>query len=151
MVERDLILDASHVPLDHEIFDYMNKPARDLWQDVNSYIQQEYKVSPKIKYSKCSAKPGWNVKYQKSGKSLCTLYPEQDGFVVLVVIILGLVPVIEARSGEFDPAILAIIKSAKPFNGTLWLMFQVKSDVILNNVKQLLSLKHKASNSIKYK
>ncbi|WP_423245054.1 DUF3788 family protein [Heliorestis acidaminivorans] len=24
-------------------------------------------------YSKCSAQPGWNVKYKKSGKSLCTL------------------------------------------------------------------------------
>ncbi|WP_132015021.1 DUF3788 family protein [Hydrogenispora ethanolica] len=26
----------------------------------------------------------WNVKYQKSGKSLCTLYPTWAGFVTLI-------------------------------------------------------------------
>jgi hypothetical protein len=31
-------------------------------------------------------KPGWNVKYQKSGKSLCTLYPMEGFFIALVVI-----------------------------------------------------------------
>lgn len=55
MVEKDLILDASNIPIYDEIFDYINEPARDLWRDVNSFIQQEYKVFPKITYSKCSA------------------------------------------------------------------------------------------------
>lgn len=142
MVEKDLILDADNVPLYDEIFDYISEPARDLWQDINSFIQQEYKVFPKITYSKCSAKPGWNVKYKKSGKSICTLYPEKDGFVVLVVILLELVPEIESRSEEFNPELIDIIRFAKPFNGTLWLMIQVNNNSILNNLKQLLLLKH---------
>lgn len=147
MFAKDLILDANHVPLYKEIFNYINEPARELWQDINSYIQQEYRVTPKITYSKCSAKPGWNVKYQKSGKSLCTLYPEQDGFVVLVVILLDLVPIIEARSGEFDTKIIELMRTAKPFNGTIWLMIQVHNSVILNNIKQLLLLKHEKRKS----
>jgi hypothetical protein len=84
MMENDLILDGSHMPDYDEIAGYINPPAQELWKQVNSFIQERYKASPKTMYSKCSGKPGWNVKYQKSGKSVCTLYPEKDGFVALV-------------------------------------------------------------------
>lgn len=137
-----MILDASHTPSFDDISDYINEPARILWQDINSFIQIQYKASPTITYSKCSAKPGWNVKYRKAGKSLCTLYPEEKGFVALVVVTLDLIPLIEAISDEFEPALLEIIKSAKPFNGTLWLMIPVAKMEMLDNVKQLICLKN---------
>lgn len=142
MLNTNLILDSSHTPSYDEITYYIDEPGRGLWQEMNSFIQERYKTSPKIAYSKCSAKPGWNVKYQRSGKSLCTLYPEMDGFVVLIVITLDLVPVVEAMSGDFEEEVFETIRIAKPFNGTKWLMIQVKSGGILNNVKQLLLLKH---------
>ena len=141
MVGKDLILDASHTPTYEEISNYMNGPAQSLWHDINAFIQERYKASPRIAYSKCSAKPGWNVKYQKSGKSLCTLYPEEEGFVALVVILLDMVPIIEAMSSELEAEILNTIKTAKPFNGTLWLMIPVNKKRVLDNIKQLLLLK----------
>jgi len=141
-VERDLIMDGSYTPTYDEIFQYIDEPARDLWQEINSFVQHKYNVSPKIAYSKCSAKPGWNIKYQKSGKSICTLYPEKEGFVSLVVILLSMVPIVEAMSDEFETQILETIKSAKPFNGTLWLMIQVKDSNMVDSLKRLLSLKH---------
>ncbi len=141
MVEKDLILNASYMPAYNEICDYVVEPAQNLWRDLNSFIQQKYGAVPKIMYSKCSSKPGWNVKYQKSRKSLCTLYPEKESFIALVVVTLDLVPVIESISDEIEPRILDIIRSAKPFNGTLWLMIPVTDKVMLDNVKQLLLLK----------
>jgi hypothetical protein len=45
-------------------------------------------VKPKLSYSGCSmdggAWKGWNVKYKKSGKVLCSLYPKQGYFLALV-------------------------------------------------------------------
>lgn len=149
MFERDIILDGGRIPDYDEIVDYINLPAQELWRQINLFIQQRFKALPKIMYSKCSGKPGWNVKYQKSGKSLCTLYPEKDSFVTLVVITLDLLPVIEALSAEFTAEVLQTIKSAKPFNGTLWLMIQVKSDMSLSDVKRLLLLKHETQRSRK--
>ncbi|HQL35613.1 MAG TPA: DUF3788 domain-containing protein [Bacillota bacterium] len=110
----------------------------------NDFIQQIYKSFPRITYSVCSGRPGWNVKYQKSGKSICTLYPEKEGFVALVVVTLDLIPVIEALSGELTEETLQTIRSAKPFNGTKWLMLQVKNDLQLEDVKQLIVLKQGA-------
>lgn len=144
MTEKDLMLDGSHMPEYDEIVGYMNLPARNLWENINNFIQQKYKSSPKIMYSSCSGKPGWNMKYQKSGKSICTLYPEKDGFVVLIVVTLDLMPVIEALSEEFSEETLQTIRTAKPYNGTKWLMLQVKNDLQLEDVKQLISLKQEA-------
>jgi len=149
LAERDLILDSSNTPAYDQIFDYMNETAQAQWQDLNSFIQQKYKASPKIMYSKCSAKPGWNVKYNKSGKSLCTLYPEKEGFTALVVITQDLIPVIEAMAGQFEREILELIRSARPFNGTMWLMIQVNRATVVDNVKDLLLLKDQRKLSAK--
>ncbi len=141
-MDYDMILDPMHSPTFDEIEHYMNPAGYDLWKDIHSFIKERYQAAPKFTYSKCSQKPGWNVKYQKSGKSLCTLYPEKDGFVGLVVITLNLLPVIEEIEHEFSKTIRSLIKTAKPFNGTLWLMVPVYGPVELEDIKQLLILKH---------
>jgi hypothetical protein len=138
----DMILDGGIMPTFEDITDYINMPARKLWLEMNSFIQEKYAASPKLTYSKCSAKPGWNVKYQKSGKSLCTLYPEKDGFEVLLVIKLDMFPIVEAMGDELSPEVLHIAKAASPFNGTKWLMIPVLDDKILSDVKQLMVLKY---------
>lgn len=138
----DLILDGSHTPTYEEITGYISEPARSLWQEMNAFLRERYKVSHRITFSKCSGKPGWNVKYHKSGKSLCTLYPEKDCFIALVVITLDFTEVIEGMAGDFGPYILELVREARPFNGTKWLMIRVDGPAVLDDVKQLLVLKH---------
>ena len=138
----DLILNANNSPTLSEISEYIQLPGRNLWENLNELLQKRYNSAPKISFSKCSGKPGWNVKYQKSGKSLCTLYPEKDSFIALIVIRLDLIPAIEGSLDPFDAGILETIKTSKPFNGTLWLMIRVENEVILQDVKKLLDLKY---------
>jgi hypothetical protein len=137
----NLILDVNNTPTYEDILMFMSESGQILWKDINSFIQDKYNVSPKIAYSRCTEKPGWNVKYQKCNKSICTLYPEKECFTALVVITLNLVPVIHAMTLEFNEEILKQVSSAKPFNGTLWLMISVDKVEIVNNIKKLLELK----------
>lgn len=145
MSTHDLILDASHDLLFEEIARYLKEPALNWWMDINAFVQKEYNATPRMSYSKCSMQKGWNVKYQKSGKSICTLYPEEDSFIVLIVIKLELVPVIEAMEKEFEPAVMDTVRTARPFNGTKWLMIRIDSEAVLKNVRELLFLKHKTA------
>jgi hypothetical protein len=144
----DLILNSLHNPTFQEITDYIEMPYRSLWVDFNNHIQSQYKSTPKLSYSTCSGKPGWNVKYQKSGKSLCTLYPEKEGFVALIVVSLELGQIINSMEG-FDKDITTLIQNAKPFNGTQWLMINVNKVAILKNVKDMLHLKQEFSRKVK--
>jgi len=72
-------------PTDTEIRDFCNSEFLD---DLDNHLRDSYKVKPKAAYSACSMDNniwrGWNIKYQKSGKSLCTLYPQQGYLMVLV-------------------------------------------------------------------
>ncbi|UNC91251.1 DUF3788 family protein [Candidatus Contubernalis alkaliaceticus] len=111
-------------------------------------VEEKYMTSPKLAYSKCSGKPGWNSKYKKSGKSLCTLYPEKDGFVALIVILQDSLPMVEAMYPDFEKEVVDVITSAQPFNGTFWLMIPVKNSRALENVKDLLVLKYKPKKKV---
>jgi hypothetical protein len=82
----DIILDRSAAPDMCAIEDYIGGPARRRWLELVSHIEGAYSAKPQIAYSVCAGKPGWNVKYKKSGKALCTLYPEPDSFIALVVL-----------------------------------------------------------------
>ena len=76
------LFDEAHEPLDNQIKEFVDNP---LWDELADYLQQTYNVEPKLLYSGCSMQKGfwrgWNVKYKKSGKSLCTLYPKQGYFI----------------------------------------------------------------------
>lgn len=137
----DLILDVNNTPTYDDILMFMSEPGQILWKDINSFIQEKYNVSPKMAYSRCTEKPGWNIKYQKGNKSICTLYPEKEYFTALVVITQNLVPVINSMALEFDEEILRRVNSVKPFNGTLWLMIRADRAEVVSNVKKLLELK----------
>lgn len=141
-MQGDLILDASHALAYEEIFTYIKEPALTWWKEINDYIQQKYQVSPKISYSKCSAQKGWNVKYQKSSKSICTLYPEKETFIILIVMKLEMLDMVKTMSSNYEPAVMDMIENARPFNGTKWLMIPVNSAAVLKNVQDLLDFKH---------
>lgn len=83
--------------LNYEIFNKENQPTETeikdfvgtkLFSDLDNYLRDNYKVKPKLAYSSCAMNNniwrGWNIKYQKSGKSLCTIYPQKGYFLVLV-------------------------------------------------------------------
>ncbi|MEN6347771.1 MAG: DUF3788 domain-containing protein [Syntrophomonas sp.] len=141
MAEKDLILNPGHNPQYEEILTYINDPALTWWKTLNSFIQEKYKIKPKVTYSRCSMQKGWNVKYHKSGKSICTLYPDKNTFIVLIVIKLELAHIITAMESKFDQEVLHIVDSARPFNGTKGLMIPIESEGILKNVQELLVLK----------
>ena len=75
--------------------------------------------------------------------SLCTLYPDKESFVALIVIKTDLVDAIKSMHENYEPEVLKMVRSAKPFNGTLWLMIPVTDELVLENIKQLLLLKQK--------
>lgn len=115
--------------------------AHERWLTLNEHIQQAYGAKPQIVYSSCSAKPGWNVKYKKSGKALCTLYPEPESFTALVVVSMADMEKFTLSRRLFSDALNALYDRAQLFNNTKWLMIGITDNCILDDVKKLLILK----------
>lgn len=130
--------DSVHKPTDENIREFVNN---DLWQELNSYLQETYNALPQMTYSGCSMQRGWNVKYKKRNKSLCTLYPMPGYFIVLVVI--GIRDINEA---EFLMPICSeytqnLFKQTISGYGGKWIMIDVKSKDILDDVKKMIALR----------
>lgn len=128
------------IPTIQDIEKYVESP---LLQKLNDYIQTAYKISPKIEYSGCSMQRGWNVKYKKSGKSLCTIYPMKGYFIALVVI--GAKEMTEAEllmpfCAEYTQE---LFNNTKEGQGQKWLMIEAKSEVVIEDIFKLMELRVK--------
>ena len=95
-MEWNALFPPEHQPTYENIEEYICGTGRELWSSFFEYMETAYKAKPKMTYSVCSGKPGWNVKFHKSGQSFGTLYPEENSFSVFFVISYKLAPSAEA-------------------------------------------------------
>jgi len=136
------LFNDGHEPLDNHIKEFVDTP---LWDDLANYLQQTYNVQPKLVYSCCSMDKGlwkgWNVKYKKSGKSLCTLYPKQGYFITLVAV--GAKESVEAELliPLCDEYTQEVYNQTKFGAGYKSLAIDVTSENILRDVKNLIALR----------
>ncbi len=137
----DMILDKTKEPCFEDICRYVSGGAGSRWRALTKHIEDAYSSAPLITYSVCAGKPGWNVKYKKGGKALCTLYPEKDGFIALVVLGAADMDIFNAVKENYTPYVVSLFEDCKPFNNTKWLMINVSGEDVLEDVKKLLKLK----------
>mgnify|MGYP000848382065 FL=1 len=127
-----------------QIAEYIGGDGRRLWESLFSYMTEAYGAKPRMSYSGCSGKPGWNVKFQKSGTAFGTLYPEQGAFSVFMVISYKSDAEMELAKMLLSPEMRARYEEAQDYMKMgKWFMFQVKSDEDLQDYKILMSVKMK--------
>ena len=137
----DVIHNPSVTPDIATIEATMSQEARCRWRSLTTHIEEAYRSVPLIIYSMCAGQPGWNVKYKKGSKALCTLYPEPDSFIALVVMGQADLVKLDAVRPAYKSYVLELTDGARLFNNTKWLMIRVSDDAVLDDVQKLLRLK----------
>jgi hypothetical protein len=136
------MFNSTQMPTSEDIKQYIGQGS-ELWLDLISYLENTYHVSPKNSYSKCAAQPGWNIKFQKSGKSLCTLYPMEGYFIALVVAGAKEETEVEMMLTTLTLYVKDLYNKTSFSCGGRWLMIDVKDKSILEDVKRLISVRVK--------
>lgn len=121
-----------------EIATFIDNP---LWGDLCAWAERSYGIEPKVEHSICSGAPGWNVKYKKGGRALCTLYPEEGAFTAMVTIGSKEAQEAELLLPTFSDDLRALYARTQVFNGARWLMIRVSDAQVLENVKTLIRLR----------
>ena len=139
-MEWTTLYPADKQPSAAEISQFIANP---LWEDLNRFLCDSYVVQPGYSYSICSGQPGWNVKYKKAGRALCTLYPMPGFFIALVTI-----GAKERAETELALPILSeytqeLFGRSGELMGAKWMMIQVTDGHILNDVKNLIQIRRK--------
>ena len=133
--------DFSHIPTEYEMKEYINN---DLWEDFCKYMKNKYNINPKFEFRKCSWEYGWNVKFKKASKSLCTIYPRENYFTMLVVIGKNEKENFEEMLSLFCYEIQQIYNNTEEGNNQRWLMIDLEDkDKRYEDVKKIIEIRSK--------
>lgn len=134
--------------------DLRDKTARPTLEDMAAYVQnpvfrdfcaalmERYGYRETIEYSACSMEPGWNVKFKKSSRSLCTVYPRETYFTAMVVIGRREKEAVEAILPDCSPQLQELYARTREGNGQRWLMIDLEDrDQVYQDVFRLMDIR----------
>lgn len=110
------------------------------WETLFTELTEKIGATPKLEHSRCSI-PGWNMKFKKKGKNLCTVYPQENQFQLLVIANKQFQEEIEAVVKECDPRIQKAYHKDDFMNGGKWLIYEVDSPEILEDTLRLIQFR----------
>lgn len=119
----------------------MTPQARQAYEELRAYIEENYPMMEvqeggPSKYGKSM------LRYRKSG-SFCTLYEQEAGFHLLIVLGAKEREKFEARAGEFLPETLRQYEAATTFHDGKWVYFNVEDGSVLEDYKKILAIKRR--------
>ena len=115
--------DGSVCPVLEEIGEQIRNP---LFGQFCAQVKEQYQCLEKIEYSGCSWEMGWNVKFKKAGKTLCTIYPREGYFTVMIVVGKKEKDAVEAILPDCSETIRDVYNRTKEGNGQRWLMIDLE-------------------------
>lgn len=116
--------------------------ANPLFARLCAELRDAYRCRAAIEYSSCSWKKGWNVKFKKGGKTLCTVYPEEGFFTVLVVIGQKEKARAEEMLADCTERLREIYRQTPEGNGQRWLMLDLEDpDELYRDVMRLIRIR----------
>jgi len=145
-MEWNVLYSKQEQPTIEQIEAFVNS---ELWQKLDRILQENFKTKPKLEHSSCSWQPGWNIKYKKSGKSLCILYPMKDYFIVNVVVNESEMHEAEALISLCSEYVQDVFANTKVGIGRKSVMFDVENDETLKAIIGLIELRANALGLIK--
>ena len=113
--------------------------AYPLWQRLLRFIEMNYKIPGEMSFG--GKNYGWNLWYRKSGKSLASLFPQQDGFVAQVV--LGREQAEKAPALELGEKTRRLVDETPSLHDGKWLFIPVMDEADVMDVEKLLLLKRR--------
>lgn len=133
------------IPTAQELNHIMGENIFRSWCDINDFILKNYNMD--ILWDSGGKTGIYELKYRKSGKTLCALYPKEQG--IRVLIILGKVErdKFESSREKFSEYINNFYDNTKQYHDGKWLYLDMINDEIVKDIEKLLLIKKKPNNS----
>jgi hypothetical protein len=133
-------VDKDHPPSTEEIAAALGE-KRALWDSLVQFIADSYQLAVEPSFG--GKNYGWNLWYRKGGKSLVSLYPQQEGIVAQVV--LGKAELEKAMALNLGEHVSKLLRETPRLHDGCWLFIPVTSEEDARDVQQLLLVKRRAT------
>lgn len=142
-MEQDFrrMTDKVHRPTEEGMIDFIGAPAKEAWLEIKRFIEERYDFVPETVFY--GEKYGWTVRYRKGGKTLCSLFPEQGGFTVLVVLGKKESEKVLSMREELSSRIDKLLGDTEQLHNGRWLWIRLLTVRDTEDIKKLLRIKRK--------
>ena len=131
--------DKNNCPDIEAISEYVRNPV---FMQFCTEIRNTYGCNEKIEYSSCSWEQGWNIKFKKAGKTLCTVYPREGYFTVMIVVAAKQEASVEAMLPDCTAQLQTIYHQTREWNGQRWLMVDLEdSDGLYTDTLRIIEIR----------
>ncbi len=127
------------IPVHEEIRKLIGSSAMTAWEELTKFVVLNYEFEP---VWDAGGKYGvWEVKYRRSGKTLCAFYAKDSSFTVLIVFGKAEREKFEASRDEFGPQIVELYENTHQYHDGKWLWVNLKDMSLVEDVKKLIVIK----------
>lgn len=130
--------DGGKAPTEKEILLGIGKAASH-WRKLQAHIAEACAITPELVFY--GRQHGWTVRYRKSGKALCSLFPEKGSFTILIVLGETEAAAARAQKGRLSANVRRMLDEAPPLRDGRWLWIRLQSPADMESIKALLCIK----------
>jgi hypothetical protein len=134
---------TEEAPTRQEIEKTIGTSVMPAWDELTKFVETNYSHEPIWddggKYGK------WEVKYRRSGRTLCAFYVKEGCFTVLVVLGKAEREKFELSQTEFCSSITELYDNTRQYHDGKWLWINVSDMSLVEDIKKLIVIKRKTS------
>lgn len=130
-----------NIPTNAQLQALMGAPLYELWCEMCRMIEAQYEMDRL--WNKGWRDWKYEYKYRRGGKTLCTLYAKENGFMVMLTFGKAERDKIEALRGEFAPEFLEIYDAGEVLHDGKWLSIEPQTTAMLEQIMKTLPAKRR--------
>lgn len=136
------ITQKEHPPTDSDIEQWIGKNNYQYWNQLTNIINEKYPNIFIPQWLFGGQKHGWSLRYKKS-KSFCTFIPEKNRFALVIVFGTKEREKLENIYNSLSKSVQSNYDQAKTYHDGKWLLFDINSSTIIEDIVKLLEIKRK--------
>lgn len=129
------------VPTNEELYSIMGEEKFKVWSEISCFIEKNYNVE--YLWDRGGKTGIYELKYRKSGKTLCALYPREQGMRILIVFGKVEREKFEGSRSEFSQYVNDFYDNTHQYHDGKWLYLDYNSNLPIEDIKKLILIKKK--------
>ena len=147
MSEHERIYRKDPLPDFKEIRTFMGKHGEALYNKIESFIDENYRsYNKEIVFG--GKKFGVMVRWRNSGKTLCSIFPEKDGFSAVLVYGKKERETFCSNRESFSSYINEIYDNTKEYHDGRWMLIRIDDSSHLDELSGMIKIKKKPDKKV---
>lgn len=129
------------VPTDEELNQLMGEDIFETWCSINNFIKNNYNMD--VLWDGGGKTGVFELKYRKSGKTFCALYPREKGMRLLITFGKSEREKLETSRMDYSEYIINLYDNTHQYHDGKWLYIDIINGTVIEDIKRLLLIKKK--------